>query len=168
MRSSLFREVIKQHNLSAKLSPVFTLSPDLDEICARLVDYIGTNYRVREEPLIKEMLTDGIAAWRAARKHGNPSVAFMKGLFSRAHDLYNKRYAAFKGEKYNVWYPFHESIPAFEQRQSAGYVCQVVDEPVPGEISQRCAAFQLAARVLTGYAFSRYFESYDVAGNFAH
>jgi len=27
----------------------------------------------------------------------------MKGLFSRAHDLYNKRYAAFKGEKYNVW-----------------------------------------------------------------
>ena len=61
MRSSLFREVIKQHNLSAKLSPVFTLSPDLDEICARVVDYVGTNFRVRDEPLIKEMLTDGIA-----------------------------------------------------------------------------------------------------------
>ncbi|KAI3593361.1 hypothetical protein D9X30_1671 (plasmid) [Cupriavidus sp. U2] len=168
MRSSLFREVIKQHHLSAKLSPVFTLSPDLDVICTRVVDYVGANFRLREEPLIKEMLTDGIEAWRAARKHGDPSVAFMKGLFARAHDLYNKRYAAFKGEKYNVWYPFHESIPAFEQRQPEGYVCQVVDEPVPGEISQRCAAFQLAARVLNGYEFSRYFESYDVAGNFAH
>lgn len=168
MRSSLFSEVIKQHNLSTKLSPVFNLSPDLSDICARVVDYVGKNFQVREDPLVKEMLMDGIAAWRLARKSGDPSVAFMKGLFSRSHDLYTKRYAAFKGEKYNVWYPFHESIPSFEQRQPAGYVCQVVDEPVPGDISQRCAAFQLAARVLTGYAFSRYFENYDVAGNFSH
>ena len=41
------------------------------------------------------------------------------------------------------------------------------DEPAPGAITQRCAAFQLAARVLTGYTFTRYFENYDVAGNFA-
>ncbi len=91
----------------------------------------------------------------------------MKGLFGHAHDLYVKRYAAFKGEKYNVWYPYHESIPAFEQRQPVGYVCQVVDEPVPGNVTQRCAAFQLAARVLTGYSFTRYFENYDVARDFA-
>jgi len=167
MRSSLFRQIVKDYKLSAKLSPVFSLSPDLDDICTRVVDYIGVNFRVREEPLVKEMLADGIAAWRAARKHGDPNVAFMKGLFSRAHELYGKRYAAFKGEKYNVWYPFHESIPAFEQRQPEGYVCRVVDEPAPGAITQRCAAFQLAARVLTGYTFTRYFENYDVAGNFA-
>ncbi|MBP0623412.1 hypothetical protein [Cupriavidus consociatus] len=168
MRSSLFRQIVKEYKLSAKLSPVLSLSPDLDDICTRLVDYIGVNFRVREEPLVKEMLADGITAWRAARKHGDPNVAFMMGLFSRAHELYGKRYAAFKGEKYNVWYPFHESIPAFEQRQPEGYVCRVVDEPAPGEITQRCAAFQLAARVLTGYTFTRYFENYDVAGNFSH
>ena len=168
MRSSLFRQIVKEYKLSAKLSPVLSLSPDLDDICTRVVDYIGVNFRVREEPLVKEMLADGITAWRAARKHGDPNVAFMMGLFSRAHELYGKRYAAFKGEKYNVWYPFHESIPAFEQRQPEGYVCRVVDEPAPGEITQRCAAFQLAARVLTGYTFTRYFENYDVAGNFTH
>ncbi|MFJ4291222.1 hypothetical protein ACIP1U_15780 [Cupriavidus sp. NPDC089707] len=168
MRSSLFRQIVKEYKLSAKLSPVLSLSPDLDDICTRVVDYIGVNFRVSDEPLVKEMLADGITAWRNARKHGDPNVAFMMGLFSRAHELYGKRYAAFKGEKYNVWYPFHESIPAFEQRQPEGYVCRVVDEPAPGEITQRCAAFQLAARVLTGYTFTRYFENYDVAGNFAH
>ncbi|GMG95019.1 hypothetical protein RN01_25210 [Cupriavidus sp. SHE] len=168
MRSSLFRQIVKDNKLSAKLSPIFTLSPDLDDICTRVVDYIGVNFRIRDEPLVKEMLTDAITAWRAARKHGDPNVAFMKGLFARSHDLYVKRYAAFKGEKYNVWDPFHESIPSFEQRQPTGYICQVVEEPVPGDISQRCAAFQLAARVLTGYSFTRYFENYDVAGNFAH
>ncbi|SDD56937.1 hypothetical protein SAMN05216345_11179 [Cupriavidus sp. YR651] len=165
---SLFRQIVKQYKLNAKLSPIFILSPDLDDICTRVVDYIGVNFQVRDEPLVKEMLTDAIDAWRAARKHGDANVAFMKGLFSRAHDLYMRRYVAFKGEKYNVWYPFHESIPAFEQRQPTGYVCQMVDEAAPGTITQRCAAFQLAARVLTGYGFTRYFESYDVAGNFAH
>ncbi|MEN7527693.1 hypothetical protein ACTMU2_35820 (plasmid) [Cupriavidus basilensis] len=168
MRSSLFRQVVKENKLSTKLAPIFTLSPDLDDVCTRVVDYIGVNFRVRDEPLVKEMLLDAITAWRAARKQGDPNVAFMKGLFGRAHDLYEKRYAAFKGERYNVWDPFQESIPSFEQRQPDGYVCQVVEERVPGPVTQRCAAFQLAARVLTGYAFSRYFESYDVAGNFAH
>ncbi|SPS02669.1 hypothetical protein [Cupriavidus taiwanensis] len=168
MPSTLFRQIVKNYKLSAKLSPMFIVSPDLDDICTRVVDYIGVNFRVRDEPLVKEMLTDAITAWRAARKHGDANVAFMQGLFARAHDLYAKRYAAFKGEKYNVWYPYHESIPAFEQRQPAGYVCQVVDEPVPGNISQRCAAFQLAARVLTGYSFTRYFETYDVARNYSH
>ena len=168
MPSTLFRQIVKEYKLSAKLSPMFIVSPDLDDICTRVVDYIGVNFRVRDEPLVKEMLTDAITAWRAARKHGDANVAFMQGLFARAHDLYAKRYAAFKGERYNVWYPYHESIPAFEQRQPAGYVCQVVDEPVPGNISQRCAAFQLAARVLTGYSFTRYFETYDVARDYSH
>lgn len=167
MRTSLFRQVVKEYKLSAKLSPVFIVSPDLDDVCTRLVDYIGVNFRVRDEPLVKEMLMDALEGWRAARKLGDPNVAFVKGLFARAHDLYVKRYAAFKGEKYNVWYPYHESIPAFEQRQPPGYVCQVVDEPVPGNVTQRCAAFQLAARVLTGYSFTRYFENYDVARDFA-
>lgn len=169
MRSpTLFRQIVKHYRMSAKLTPIFTLSPDLDDVCTRVVDYIGVNFRVRDEPLVAEMLGDAIQAWRLARKHGDANVAFMKGLFSRAHDLYVKRYAAFKGERYNVWYPYHESLPAFEQRQPAGYVCQMVDEPTPGNVSQRCAAFQLAARVLTGYSFTRYFEDYDVAGNFAH
>lgn len=168
MRTSLFRQIAKEYKLSAKLSPVFIVSPDLDDVCTRVVEYIGVNFRVREDPLVKEMLTDAIAAWRAARKHGDANVAFVKGLFGRAHDLYAKRYAAFKGEKYNVWYPYHESIPSFEQRQPIGYVCQVVDEPVPGNVTQRCAAFQLAARVLTGYSFTRYFENYDVARDFAY
>ncbi|EKZ98881.1 hypothetical protein ACUXQ2_005501 [Cupriavidus metallidurans] len=168
MRSSLFRQVVKENKLSVKFAPIFTLSPDLDDVCTRVVDYIGVNFRVRDEPLVKEMLLDAITAWRAARKLGDPNVAFMQGLFARSHDLYEKRYAAFKGERYNVWDPFHESIPSFEQRQPDGYVCQVVEERVPGTVTQRCAAFQLAARVLTGYAFSRYFESYDVAGKFAH
>ncbi|MBY4898635.1 hypothetical protein [Cupriavidus sp. AU9028] len=168
MRTSLFRQVVKEYKLSAKLSPVFIVSPDLDDVCTRLVDYIGVNFRVREEPLVKEMLTDALAGWRAARKRGDPNVAFVKGLFGRAHDLYAKRYAAFKGEKYNVWCPYEESIPAFEQRQPAGYICQIVDEPAPGNVTQRCAAFQLAARVLTGSCFTRYFENYDVARDFAH
>ncbi|WP_454754762.1 hypothetical protein [Cupriavidus necator] len=168
MRSTLFRQIAKEYKLSAKLSTVFIVSPDLDDVCTRVVDYIGVNFRVREEPLVKEMLSDALLAWRATRKQGDANVAFMKGLFGRAHDLYAKRYAAFKGEKYNVWYPYHESIPAFEQRQPSGYVCQVVDEPVPGNVTQRCAAFQLAARVLTGYSFTRYFENYDVARDFSH
>ncbi|KAI3602996.1 hypothetical protein D8I24_3174 (plasmid) [Cupriavidus necator H850] len=168
MRSTLFRQIAKEYKLSAKLSTVFIVSPDLDDVCTRVVDYIGVNFRVREEPLVKEMLSDALLAWRATRKQGDANVAFMKGLFGRAHDLYAKRYAAFKGEKYNVWYPYHESIPAFEQRQPSGYACQVVDEPVPGNVTQRCAAFQLAARVLTGYSFTRYFENYDVARDFSH
>ncbi len=73
MRTSLFRQIVKEYKLSAKLSPVFIVSPDLDDVCTRVVDYIGVNFRVREEPLVKEMLTDAIAAWRAARKHGDPT-----------------------------------------------------------------------------------------------
>lgn len=168
MRTSLFRQIVKEYRLSAKLSPVFIVSPELDDACTRVVDYIGINFRVRDEPLVKEMLVDAIAAYRAARKHGDANVAFMKGLFSRAHEVYAKRYAAFKGEKYTVWYPFHEPIPAFEARQAEGYVCRVVDEPCPGTITQRSAAFQLAARVLTGHSFRRYFEEYDVAGDYSH
>lgn len=168
MATSLLRQIAKEYKLSAKLSPVFILSPDLDDACTRVVDYIGVNFKVREEPLVKEMLVDAITAWRAARKHGDPSVAFMKGLFGRAFDLYQRRYAAFKGEKYTVWYPFQEPIPAFEQRQLPGYVCQVVNEPVPGLVTQRSAAFQLAARVLTSHSFCRYFEEYDVARDYAH
>ncbi|CAG9186006.1 hypothetical protein [Cupriavidus pampae] len=169
MRSpTLFRQIVKQYRMSTKLTPIFTLSPDLDDICTRVVDYIGINFRIRDEPLVAEMLNDAIQAWRRARKHGDANVAFMQGLFGRAHDLYAKRYAAFKGDRYNVWYPYLESIPAFEQRQPSGYICQVVEEPVPGHVSQRCASFQLAARVLNGYSFTRYFEGYDVAGNFTH
>lgn len=168
MPTSLFRQIAKEYKLSTKLSPVFILSPDLDDACTRVVDYIGVNFRVREEPLVKEMLVDALTAWRAARKEGDPSIAFMRGLFGRAFDLYAMRYAAFKGEKYTVWYPFNEPIPAFEQRQAPGYVCQVVNEPVPGTVTQRSAAFQLAARVLTGHSFCRYFEEYDVARDFAH
>ena len=62
MRTSLFRQIAKEYKLSAKLSPVFIVSPDLDDVCTRVVEYIGVNFRVREDPLVKEMLTDAIAA----------------------------------------------------------------------------------------------------------
>lgn len=167
MQSSLFRAVVKQYKLSPKLSPAFTVSPELIDVCSRVVDYIGLNFCIREEPLVKEMLVDAIQSYRAARKAGDANIAFMQGLFSRSHELYEKRYAAFKGEKYNVWYPYNEPIPVFEARQEPGYVCRVVDEPCPGVVTQRSAAFQLAARVLTGHTFRRYFEEYDVAKFYA-
>ncbi|UIF88237.1 hypothetical protein [Cupriavidus sp. UYPR2.512] len=166
--TSLFRQIVKEHKLSAKLSPVFICFPELDDVCTRLVDFIGLNFIVRDEPLVKEMLMDALAGYKAERKDGYGNVAFMRGLFGRAHELYAKRYAAFKGEKYTVWAPFLEPIPLFEGRQAPGYVCRMVDEPCPEPITPRSAAFQLAARVLKGPTFRRYFEEYDVCGQLAH
>lgn len=166
--SSLFRQIAKDHKLSAKLSPVFIAFPELSDACERLVDFIGPQFRVRDEPLVKEMLADAIAGYKANRKEGSGHVAFISGLFARAHDLYAKRYAAFKGEKYHVWHPFLEPIPAFEARQPQGYECRMVDEPCPFAITQRSAAFQLAARVLNGSTFRRYFDEYDACSHLVH
>ena len=165
--SSLFRQIVKQHKLSAKLSPVFLCFPELDDVCTRLVDFIGLNFIVRDEPLVKEMLMDALAGYKVERKAGDGNVAFMRGLFARSHELYAKRYAAFKGEKYTVWAPFLEPLPLFEARQLPGYVCRMVDEPCPEPITPRSAAFQLAARVLKGPTFRRYFEEYDASSEHA-
>jgi hypothetical protein len=168
MTTSLFRQVVRQYKLSTKLSPMFTVSPELADVCTRLVDFIGTTYQVRDEPLVKEMLCDAIGAYRAARSDGQQNVAFVNGLFSRSHELYLKRYAAFRGTRYDLWYPFYESIPEFERRQAHGSEFRIVDEAVPVTVTQRSAAFQLAARVLNGQTFHLYFEHYEAGVAYAH
>lgn len=47
---SLFRQVVNQYKLSSKLAPVFIAFPELDDSCKRVVDFLGVNFRVREEP----------------------------------------------------------------------------------------------------------------------
>jgi hypothetical protein len=44
----------------------------------------------------------------------------------------------------------------------------MVDEPCPDDVTPRSAAMQMAARVLSGHVFCRYFEEYDVAEELAH
>lgn len=168
MPISLFRQLVKEYKLSPKLAPMFGAYPELSDICTQIVDFTGVNFRVREEPLAKEMLVDAIAGYRAARKANRPpNIAFLQGLLARSHELYASRYAAFKGEKYEVWAPFAEPLPAFEERQKPGYLCRNVDEACPDIVSQRSVAFQLAARVMNGHTFHLYFEDYHVAAHFA-
>lgn len=164
--SAVFKKIIRDYKLSSRLIPVFTLAPELELACARVADFIGEKFMGESEPLIKEMLDNGLSAYKRTRKTGNPHVAFMQGLFEHAHRLYARRYVARDGERYHVWPPILEPIPAFEAR-FGGFEIGMVDERCPESITQRSAAFQLAARALTGENFRLYFEDYDVAHAFS-
>lgn len=114
-----------------------------------------------------EMITSAHAGYKRAKRTGDPHIAFMQGLFEDAQALYARRYVGRRGVKLAVWCPMTEAIPAFEQHH-AGHVFEMVDERCPDHITQRTAAFQLAARVLHGEHFRRYFEEYDVAHRYDH
>jgi hypothetical protein len=164
--SAVFKKIIRDYKLSSRLIPVFTLAPELELACARVADFIGEKFMGETEPLIKEMLDNGLSAYRRTRKTGNPHIAFMQGLFEHANRLYARRYVARDGERYYVWPPMLEPIPAFEARHE-GLEAGMVDERCPETITPRSAAFQLAARALTGENFRLYFEDYDVAHAFS-
>ncbi len=164
--SVVFKKIIRDHKLSARLIPVFTLAPELELACTRVADFIGEKFIGKSGPLVKEMLTEGLDGVRRVRKTGDPHVAFMQGLFASAHLLYARRYVARDGERCHVWSPMFEPVTVFEARH-AHLPTEVVDERCPENISQRSAAFQLAARALTGENFRLYFEGYDVAHAFS-
>jgi hypothetical protein len=164
--SAVFKKIIRDYKLSSRLIPVFTLAPELELACARVADFIGEKFMGESEPLIKEMLDNGLSAYKRTRKTGNPHIAFMQGMFEHAHRLYARRYVARDGERYHVWPPMLEPIPAFEAR-FGGLETGMVDERCPESITQRSAAFQLAARALTGENFRLYFEDYHVAHSFS-
>lgn len=164
--SAVYKKIIRDYKLSSRLIPVFTLAPELELACARVADFIGEKFMGESEPLVKEMLDSGLAVYKRTRKTGNPHVAFMQGLFEHAHRLYARRYVAREGERYHVWPPMLEPIPTFEARYN-GLETGMVDERCPETITQRSAAFQLAARALTGENFRLYFEDYDVAHAFS-
>lgn len=164
--SAVYKKIIRDYKLSSRLIPVFTLAPELELACARVADFIGEKFMGESEPLVKEMLDNGLAAYKRTRKTGEPHIAFMQGLFEHAHRLYSRRYVARDGERYHVWPPMLESIPVFEARHD-GLETGMIDERCPESITQRSAAFQLAARALTGENFRLYFEDYDVAHAFS-
>jgi hypothetical protein len=164
--SAVFKKIIRDYKLSSRLIPIFTLAPELELACARVAEFIGEKFMGESEPLIKEMLDNGLSAYKRTRKTGNPHIAFMQGLFEHAHRLYARRYVARDGERYQVWPPMLEPIPTFEAR-FGGLETGMVDERCPESITQRSAAFQLAARALTGENFRLYFEDYDVAHSFS-
>ncbi|CAG4926214.1 hypothetical protein [Paraburkholderia gardini] len=164
--SAVFKKIIRDYKLSSRLIPVFTLAPELELACARVADFIGEKFMGESEPLVKEMLDHGLSAYRRARKTGDSHIAFMQGLFETAHLLYAHRYVARDGERYHVWSPMFEPVPAFEARHETLEI-GMSDERCPESITQRSAAFQLAARALTGENFRLYFEDYDVAHAFA-
>jgi hypothetical protein len=166
--SAVLKKIVRDHNLSSRLIPVFTLGPELELACGRVADFIGEKFMGDNDPLIKEMLQSGIAAFRRVRKTGDPNVALMQGLFEHAHLLYARRYLARRGDRYHVWVPMVEPIPIFEARhQELGIGTEMVNERCPDRITPRSAAFQLAARALTGENFRLYFEEYDVAHSFS-
>ncbi len=164
--SAVFKKIIREHKLSSRLIPVFTLAPELELACTRVADFIGEKFMGESEPLIKEMLDTAIAAYKRTRKTGNPHIAFMQGLFCHANLLYAKRYVARDGERYYVWPPMLEPVTEFEARHEARGT-EMVEERCPEIITQRSAAFQLAARALTGENFRLYFEDYDVAHTYS-
>ena len=164
--SAVLKKITREHKLSSRLIPVFTLAPELELACARVADFIGERFMGESEPLIKEMLDTAIAAFKRTRKTGNPHVAFMQGLFSHAHRLYGRRCIARDGERYHVWPPMLEPVTEFEARHEARGT-EMVEERCPEVITQRSAAFQLAARALTGENFRLYFEDYDVSHAFS-
>lgn len=164
--SDVFKKIIRDHKLSSRLMPVFTLAPELELACARVADFIGERFMGEAGPLVVEMLQSGLSAFRRSRKNGAPHVAFMQGLFERAHLLYARRYVARQGDRYYVWSPMFEPVPSFEARHS-DWETGMVEERCPEIITRRSAAFQLAARALTGEIFRLYFEDYDVAHSLA-
>ncbi|MDR9334149.1 hypothetical protein FEP24_05792 [Burkholderia multivorans] len=79
--------------------------------------------------------------------------------------LYARRFVVRDGDRCHVWSPMFESVTAFESRFKLAP--EMVDERCPENISQKSAAFQLAARELTGETFRLYFEEYDVAHTYS-
>jgi hypothetical protein len=165
MNSTVFKKIIRENRLSARLMPVFTIAPELELACSRVADFIGDRFMGESEPLVREMLEDGLSAYKRVRKSGEPHIAFMQGLFQRAHLLYARRYVAKDGQNLHVWSPMFEPITAFEARFEKGTI-EMVNEACPERITPRTAAFQLAARALTGEGFRLYFEDYDVAHSY--
>jgi hypothetical protein len=166
MNSTVFKKIIRENRLSARLMPVFTIAPELELACSRLADFIGERFVGESGPLIREMLEDGLLAYKRVRKSGEPHVAFMQGLFQRAHLLYARRYVARDGQNLHVWSPMFEPVTAFEARFDEG-ATEMVEEACPERITPKTAAFQLAARALTGEGFRLYFEDYDVAHDYS-
>ncbi|SAK73430.1 hypothetical protein AWB80_04099 [Caballeronia pedi] len=115
-----------------------------------------------KRPLAAEMIESALDGYKRVKRKGDPHIAFMQGLFEPAKTLYVRRYVARFGDKIAVWCPMVEAIPTFEARYCE-YQLEMVEERCPDEITERTAAFQLAARVLHGETFRRYFEEYDVA-----
>ncbi|AKM45377.1 hypothetical protein NL30_36690 [Burkholderia contaminans] len=163
--SAVFKKIIREHKLSSHLTPVFTFAPELELVCARVADFVGEHFIGKAEPLVKEMFVDGLNAFKRERKTGDPHIAFMQGVFSSAHLLYARRFVVRDGDRFHVWSPMFEPVTAFESRYKLAP--EMVDERCPENISQRSAAFQLAARALTGETFRLYFEGYDVAHSFS-
>lgn len=165
--SAVFKNIIRDHKLSHKLLPVFTIAPELELACSRMADFVGERFRGEKGPLAKEMLESALLGFKRAKKTGDQHIAFMQGLFEPAKLLYARRYVARSGEKIQVWSPMLEAIPVFEARY-AKFELDTVNERCPEQITERTAAFQLASRVLQGEAFRLYFEEYDVAHRFDH
>ena len=165
MTSTLFKKIIREQKLSSHLVPVFTLAPELELACSRLADFIGERFVGEHKPLMCEMLEEGIAAYKRVRKTGEPHVAFMQGLFRRSYLLYARRYVVTEGERVHVWCPMLEPVTGFEARFPEG-AAAMVHEACPERITHKTAAFQLAARALTGEGFRLYFEDYDVAHSY--
>lgn len=160
--SAVLKKITRDYKLSTRLMPVFTLAPELEHVCSRLADFVGERFMGERDPLIVEMLRSGLDAFRRARKDAMPHVAFMQGLFQPAYLVYARRYVARQGDRYQVWSPMFEPLPVFEARHE-GMVTSMVDERCPENVTPRSAAFQLAARALSGENFRLYFEDYDVA-----
>jgi hypothetical protein len=165
--AAVFKRVMRTHKLAPKLVPVFVTAPELEDSCERLADFLGDQFTGNSSPLIFEMLDCALQAFRAARKGGEPSIAFAQGLFEHAHLVYARRYVARRGDALKVWYPMDEPITSFESRH-AGHKLEMINEPCLEKITKRTAALQLASRVLRGEIFRLYFEDYDVAHYDAH
>lgn len=164
--SDLFKQVVREHKLSTKLVPIFTVAPELELVCSRVADFVGDKFVGESRPLVAEMFADAIAAFKDAKADLRPHVAFAKGLFSRAHLLFAKRYVAWSGERYQVWSPLFEPIPLFEARYPKHRI-EMADERCPENITQRSVAFQLAARTMSAEHFRLYFEDWHVADSIA-
>lgn len=165
--SAVFKNIIRDHRLSHKLIPVFTVAPELELACSRIADFVGEHFRGESGPLVKEMFECALSGYKRTRRAGNEHIAFMQGLFQQSQLLYARRYVARQADKVEVWSPMIEPIPVFETRYN-GFEIETIDERCPEHITERTAAFQLASRVLHGETFRMYFEDYDVAHRFHH
>jgi len=151
---------MQDHNLAARLNPVFVVLPELEGTCVRVVEFIGERFIGEKEPLAKEMLERALECYRTGKKNKRSAdIAFMQGLFELAYLLYERRYIASneRSTKSYVWLPMIDPIPAFEAKYPA-FEIRTVMESSPGHITARAAAFQMAARVLPGELFCLYFE----------
>src|SRR5260370_12525550 len=77
--SAVFKKIIRDYKLSARLIPVFTLAPELELACARVTEFIGEKFIGEAAPLVKEMLQDALSGFTRAVNTGEPNVAFMQG-----------------------------------------------------------------------------------------